>query len=299
MKKNNTVIFSTSLVLSVALGVVLISSQSYEQDEIFKFSQKVTPVTVPESMSFAGEEVPLDNFDVKERVERELLSNVYFHSQTFYYLKLANRWLPQIEAILQKNNIPIDFKYLAVAESGLQNVISPARAEGFWQFRKATAIEYGLEVNDVIDERYHLEKATEAACKYLQKSYDDFGSWAMAAASYNCGIRRLQDASEDQGIDNYYDLYLNTETGRYVYRILAIKAVLENPKKFGFYIAEKDLYQPIPYTAYKVENNIEDLNAFAKGKGANYKMLKLLNPWLRQPYIKNISGKDYEIKIPS
>ncbi len=289
-------IFSFLFLIAAFSSILFLSNQVNDDPVIF--NQKVSPPPLPLSASFAGEEVPLNKLDVKEHLERELLSNVYFHSQTFHYIKLANRWLPIIEPILKENGIHDDFKYLAIAESGLQNVVSSAQAVGVWQFREGTATDYGLEVNDYVDERYHLEKATAAACEYFKKAHKEFQSWSMAAASYNCGVRRLREASEEQQVNNYYDLYLNTETGRYVYRIIAFKEILSNPEKYGFYVSAENLYQPIAYKAILVDSSIADLPAFSRANGTTYKMLKKLNPWLRKTSLRNLKDKEYIVKIP-
>ncbi|HXH20225.1 MAG TPA: lytic transglycosylase domain-containing protein, partial [Chitinophagales bacterium] len=191
------------------------------------------------------------------------------------------------------------FKYMALAESGLRNVISPSNAVGFWQIVESSGRELGLEVNNVVDERYHIGLSTAAACKYLKASHDEFGSWTLAAASYNMGRHRLKRIIREQKVNSYYDLFLNDETSRYVFRILALKQILENAEKYGFYLSGKDLYEPIPCRTVPVENDIDDLAAFALENGTNYKTLKILNPWLRQPYLKVKPGKTYSIQLPS
>ncbi len=254
---------------------------------------------IPDTLFFCGERVPLEYFDVKESLERELLVNSYFHSQTILLIKKANRYFPEIEPILKENNIPDDFKYLAVAESGLANVVSPARAVGFWQLLEGTAKDYGLEVNDLVDERYNLKKATYAACRYLQESYEKFNDWPMAAASYNVGRRGIERQVERQKEENYFNLLLNEETARYVFRILAFKIVMENPEKYGFYIAPEELYKPMPYKEVIVNEPVESWADFAHEHATNYKILKYLNPWLRDNYLTNSSRKEYTIHIPT
>lgn len=255
-------------------------------------------ISAPKNMVFSGETVPLHNPEVYERFDREIISNTFFHSNTIQYFKKANRWFPIIEPILKKNNVPDDFKYLALIESGLENVVSPAGASGFWQFMEATAKKFDLEINDEVDERYHLEKSTEAACKYLTNAYKRYGNWTLAAASYNAGKNRISTELEKQKVDSYYQLLLNNETKRYVFRILAIKELLNNPEVYGFKIKEEDLYSPIPYTIVKVDTSIADLVDFAKSYNISYKTLKYFNPWLRKSYLKNLESKEYMIRLP-
>ncbi len=266
---------------------------------LFVFESKFSPVKIPGNVDFAGEKVPLNIFDVHERLDRELLVNTYWHSNTFQNFKNAYRYFPVIEKILAEEGVPDDFKYLALAESGLKNVVSPSNAVGVWQFLKDTGIQFGLEVNDNVDERYHLEKSTRAACKYLKTAKENFGSWTMAAASYNCGMARLRKVSEEQKSNSYYDLYLNEETSRYVFRIVALKELFSNPQKYGFYFNESDLYEPHSVKTVVVDTSVTNLVDFALKHKTNYKTLKLLNPWLRQPKLNNASRKLYEIKIPA
>ena len=254
---------------------------------------------IPDTVLFCGEPVPVDFFDVKESLERELLVNSYYHSQTILFIKKAARYFPVIEPILKENNIPDDFKYLAVAESGLANVVSPSKAVGFWQILSGTAKDYGLEVNDEVDERYHLEKATGAACKYLQASYDKYGSWTTSAASYNVGRRGVDRQINKQKETDYYDLLFNEETARYVFRIIALKLVLESPEKYDFHLSKDELYKPIPYKEVIVDSPVESWADFAQENNTNYKILKKLNPWLREKNLMNKSGKEYIIYVPT
>lgn len=235
----------------------------------------------PKSMSFCGEKVPLDRWEVKERLERELIVNYYGHSSTLYIVKLSTRVFPTIERILKEQGIPEDFKYLCVAESSLQNPTSPAGAVGYWQFMKETGKQYGLTINDEIDERYHLEKSTLAACRYLQAAYNKFGTWTAAAASYNCGSGGYNNQSTYQMSGNYYDLLLPEETNRYVFRILALKLIVGNPVKYGYIVPAEDAYKSIATTNDTITASITNLAQYAFDKNTNYKMLKLLNPWLR------------------
>lgn len=262
------------------------------------FAHKSYSVKMPSTMNFAGEPVPLNDMDSFERMDREMMVNIYWQSQTIYMMKLANRWFPVIEPILKQNGVPDDFKYLALAESGLLNVISPSDAVGVWQILKGTAKDYGLEVNDEIDERYHLEKATDAACKYFLKAYQEFGSWTNAAASYNVGIGRMRETIAYQQTNNYYQLWLNNETARYVFRALAFKEIMSNPALYGFEIPKEDLYTPYNYRTVKVDSSIVDLFTFAQQQNTTYRMLKVLNPWLRNKQLKNENKKEYEIKLP-
>jgi membrane-bound lytic murein transglycosylase D len=253
---------------------------------------------LPEKMEFAGEPVPLHIPDVYERMDFELHLNTYFHSSTISLIKKANRWLPVISEILKKNNIPEDFKYLPLIESGLENVVSPRQAVGYWQIRAETAKELGLEVNDEVDERYDPIKSTEAACKYLWQAYGRFGNWTSVAASYNVGMKGLDDRIKEQGVTAYYDLLINQETARYLFRILAIKEIMENPKRYGYDIPQRHMYNWIPTQSVQVNHSIADLAAFASEQGINYKILKRYNPWLRRTHLNNRGGKTYDIKIP-
>lgn len=259
---------------------------------------EVSTPYMPDTMRFCDEKVPLEFFDVWESLERELTVNTYWHSQTIWLLQKANRYFPTIEKILRENNIPDDFKYLAVAESGLENVVSPADARGFWQLLEGTARDYNLEVNDEVDERYNLEKATEAACKYIKESYDVYGNWTLTAASYNMGRRGIDRQIEKQKETNYYNLLLNSETARYLYRILAFKLVFEHPEDYSFDLSETNLYQPISYKDVEVTTSVESWADFAREHGTNYKMVKILNPWLRESNLSNSSHKTYIVKVP-
>jgi membrane-bound lytic murein transglycosylase D len=254
---------------------------------------------LPESISFCSEVVPLQHFDVLESLERELIVNMYFHSQTLLSLKRASRYFPTIEPILKKNNVPDDFKYLAVAENGFSYITSPAGAVGFWQILEGTGKEYGLEINEEVDERYNLEKATEVACKFFLDSYKIYQNWTMVAASYNAGRKGIERQVDRQGETSYYDLLLNEETARYVFRILAVKAIFENPQAYGFEIPPQERYAPIPHNLITISYPIADMGLFAKEHGTNYKMLKMLNPWLRDTKLSNTLQKEYLIKIPS
>lgn len=267
-------------------------------DGRFPHQYKIISPPLPESLYFCGERVPLENYDVHERLDREIVVNTYWHSSMVFFIKRSNRWFPLIEPILKKNGIPEDMKYVALIESDLLNVVSPAQAVGFWQFVKSAAIEYGLEVSESVDERYNVEKATEAACRYLKKAKAKFGSWTLAAASYNMGIKGVERQLERQKTKNYYNLVLNPETSRYMFRILAVRTILSDPSKYGFDIKNEDLYFPIETYEINITTSIDDLADWAFMHDINYKILKDLNPWLRTNYLKNPTGKVYKIKLP-
>lgn len=261
-------------------------------------SYAIFPVKIPEKLEFAGEKVPVDQIDIHEALDREVLVNTYWQSQTLLFLKRANRYFPTIEKILKKHNVPDDFKYLALAESGLMNVVSPAHAVGFWQLLKGTALDYGLEVNGEVDERYHLEKSTEIACKYILDSYDKYNSWTMAAASYNAGRRGVDRQISRQSDSDYYDLLFTEETSRYLFRILALKLIMSSPGDYGFYIGENDLYNEVPSFEVTIDGKVDNLAEFAKRYHITYKTLKYMNPWLRDTILSNPKNKSYFVKIP-
>ncbi|RUA06513.1 MAG: lytic transglycosylase domain-containing protein [Flavobacteriia bacterium] len=259
---------------------------------------EIKALKIPDNLSFCGEKVPLNKNDVHERIDRELLVNTYWQSNGLLFLKRANKYFPIIEPILRKNSIPDDFKYLALIESGLQNITSPAGAKGFWQLMPKTAIEYGLEVNNNVDERYNLEKSTEAACKYLLEAHEKFGNWTLAAAAYNAGMSGIDKQIVRQKVSDYYDLLLGDETSRYVPRIVAVKEILNHPSKYGFIFDKEVLYRMMPTREVKVDTAITNLADFAKDQNINYKELKILNPWLRENKLNNKTRKLYYIKLP-
>jgi len=260
--------------------------------------QNVEAVGLPDTLEFANDRVPLENFDTKESLDREMLVNSYWHSQTLYLLKLSTRYFPIIEPILKREGIPDDFKYLALAESGLQQLVSPSKAVGMWQILEATGKEEGLEVTAEVDERYNVEKATVAACNYLKRSYSLFGSWTMAAASYNIGRGGLLKQSERQGSSYYYDLLLGEETGRYMFRILALKLIFQNPGGYGFDLTASDYYPALQFREVMVDSSIARISDFAVQNGTSYKMIKYFNPWLREAALSNPKRKKYIIKVP-
>jgi len=253
---------------------------------------------LPEELSFAGESVPIAIPDVRERLEREIYVNAYWESNMLLLMKRSSKFLPQIEQWLQENNVPDDFKYLAMAESGLMNVASSAGARGFWQFMPATAKEFGLEVSNDVDERYHFEKATKAAISYLRKAHVKFGDWTAVAASYNMGQTGFAKRQEEQLNRNYYELYLNDETSGYMFRILAFKVIFENPTEFGFNLRSSDYYQLPSMKSIRVNSDIKNLAQWAKTNGSSYKDLKQYNPWLRDKNLNIKRGRSYEILLP-
>jgi len=262
-------------------------------------SYNISAIDIPDDLNFAGEFVPMNDPEVMERVDREFLVNTYWQSNALLLMKRANKYFPVIEPILAKNGIPDDFKYLAVAESGLQNVVSPAGARGFWQIMKATGREYGLEVNANVDERYHIGKATQVACDYLNKWKKRFGSWTLTAAAYNAGPAGVQKYMNLQKVDDYYDLLLNDETARYLFRIMAIKEIVSNPEKYGFDVGKDDFYTAVPTFTVEVDTAVTSWADFASLYEINYKILKRHNPWLREPHLNNKTRKKYLIEIPN
>jgi membrane-bound lytic murein transglycosylase D len=289
------------LLLICAISICAIVSEKNQDKEylaLFFRHTKVFVPEVPEKASFAGEEVPMDLYYVREAFEREIMANPFMHSTTIMMVKRASRWFPVIEPILKKNGIPDDFKFLAVAESNLVNTVSPAGAEGYWQFIKPTGQKYGLEINEKIDERYNMEKATQAACEYFRDAFRIFNSWTLVAASYNRGLDGLQKALDNQKVTNYYDLYLNDETSRYIFRIMAIREVYNYPVKYGFYLREQDFYPQIPVRFVTVDSSIRNLPAFARTLAINYRVLREMNPWIKNYSLPNTSKKSYTFRIP-
>ncbi|MBS3737503.1 lytic transglycosylase domain-containing protein [Mesohalobacter halotolerans] len=298
-------IFGVGLITILSLGYAFISQNEVKTnpkldspEKTFENNYNVFSLEVPKSMNFAGEPVPLNQPDIYERMDRELLVNTYWQSNGILLIKRAKKYFPVIEPILKTNGVPDDFKYLAVAESGLTPIVSPAGATGFWQIMKSTAREYGLEVNSNVDERYHIEKATQVACDYLKEAKEKFGTWTLAAASYNAGMAGISNQMERQKAAGYYNLLLNEETERYVFRILALKEILGHPEKYAFNIEESHLYKQIETKTIEVDTPITDIPDFADTFGLNYKQFKIHNPWLRDNYLVNRSRKVYQIKIP-
>lgn len=273
--------------------------KSIKSDKNVAENYEIKALKIPDSLFFASERVPLEIQDVYERMDRELLVNTYWQSNALLYIKRANKYFPTIEKILAENGVPDDFKYLALIESGLMNVTSPAGAKGFWQILKGTGKEFGLEINSNIDERYHLEKSTKVACKYLNKAHDKFGNWTLAAASYNSGRAGVLRKLDKQKVYSFYDLLVTEETSRYLFRIIAAKEIISNPKKYGFSFDQEDLYKLKPTHTVKVDTAITNITNFAGRYGMNYKEFKILNPWLREGKLNNTSRRVYEIKLAS
>lgn len=300
-----TILISATSIVVAFLAINLFTASTFEEKENEKFTEhfqeeyKIFALALPEKIDFAGEEVPLNLVDVQEKLDRELSVNTYWQSNTLLMIKRCNRWFPTIEKILKEEGVPDDFKYLALMESGLTNTVSPAGAAGFWQLMKDAAKENGLEINSEVDERYHVEKATRAACAYLRNAKNKFGSWTLAAASYNMGMGGINNQLERQKATNYYDLLLNEETSRYVYRILTAKLIISNPRNYGFIFRDSDLYSPYKYREVEVDSTVKNLANFAFDHGINYKVLKYLNPWLRDNHLPNTSHKKYLIQIPT
>lgn len=295
------------LLVLVIITITSIGSTHIDKNEGTAMDSTMTSsirqvMSVPEmkdEYTFAGERIPIEDFDVKERLQRELIVNTYYHSSTILNILRSHRYFGKIEEILRIEGVPTDFKFLAVAESGLENVTSPAGASGYWQFMPSVARYYGLEVNDYIDERYNLEKATHAACKLLKDYYDRFDSWLLAAVGYNAGGTRLASTIEREGTRNYYEMNLNAETNRYIFRIIALKDILQDPEYYGFYINENDYYKPLTdYFIVEVNETIENLGDFAAKYGITYRDLKIYNPWMLSYKLPDSSGKLYKIKIP-
>ena len=298
MKKNKFFFLLTILSLFISATYfkdnLKSAFKSYGNDNLYR----VYALKTPENISFCNEEVPLELLDVRERLDRELLVNTYWQSNMLLLIKRSYRFFPLIEKILKEEDVPQDFKYLAVIESGLENVRSPKGAKGIWQIMSGTAREYGLEVNKNVDERYNLELSTRAACKYLKKAKNKFGSWTLAAAAYNRGIMGISRNLSRQKVENYYDLLLGRETSRYIFRILAVKEIMENANNYGFIFQENDLYKPYEIKKIELDTAISNITDFSKKMGINYKTMKLHNPWLLENHLNNKSRKKYIIKIP-
>jgi len=298
MKRYIRLLSLTTIVLITILFTNAISKSNEQEIKNVAESYEIRAVKTPNEMDLAGERVPLEKADIKERIDRELLVNTYWQSNGLLLIKRANKFFPIIEPLLEKYGLPDDFKYLCVAESGLINIPSSKGAAGYWHFMPATGREYGLEVNKNVDERYNLEKSTRVAAEYLKKAKRRLGSWTLAAAAYNAGNGRISQRMRQQQSNNYYDLLLNIETCRYIFRILALKEVLSNPKKYGFVYDQEDLYTYPDTYEVKVDTTITNITNFAKNCGVTYKDLKLVNPWLRETKLNNKSRKTYTIKIP-
>lgn len=309
MKYTKALRIPAILFLGIFIGYIIsnlfVFSDTIQEENIINKEKQSTNTPyevfqpkIPEELTFCGEVVPLEYFDVYEALDFELIINTYRHSSTMLYIKRANRYFPEIEKMLAELGIPDDMKYLCVAESGLANAISNSGATGFWQFMKPTADEYGLTVNKNIDERYDNEKSLVSAAKYFKTAYKKFGNWTLAAASYNMGVGGLSKDIDHQRVSSYWDLELNQETARYIYRILALKLIISNPENYGFNISEDDLYKEINTYSIEVDTAINDLVQFAFDNEVNYKILKYFNPWLRGKELHNINKKTYKIILP-
>ena len=288
--------------IAIAGQVFIFATQKEGEDEVYKKAlasdYRIYAPVLPDTLTFCGEPVPLELYYVRESLDRELLTTMFRHSNTLLDLKRAGRFFPVIEPILKKNGVPEDMKYLCVIESDLSNVTSPAKASGYWQFLKSTGTNYGLEINDDIDMRNNIEASTEAACRYLKSAYRRFGNWTDAAASYNCGEAGLANRLERQSVSSYYQVRLPMETTRYVYRILAMKLIMQNPQQYGFHLRKCDLYPPVPTRTVQMSGQNIDLYQFAKQNGTTYKVLRELNPWLVNDKVTNKANRTYTIHLP-
>ncbi len=294
-----------SLYLALTSVITLIGYIAYNESKPAPYPQEIggqvafgKSFTIPDSMTFASEHVPLEQPDVLERLDRELHINSYWHNNTIFLLKRSGRWFGEIEAILKEEGVPDDFKYLTTVEGSLRNDVSPRNAVGFWQIRTATGRELGLEITSEVDERYDPIKSTRAACKYLNKAKNKFGNWTMVAASYNRGMAGMARAIDNQQEEDYYNLMLNEETSRYLFRILAIKEIFEDPSKYSFNISLEHMYKPYSIKYLEVNTTIKDLVSFSKENGITYKTLKYYNPWLRKGKLTVRNGKSYQIAVP-
>jgi len=295
-----TFLFTAAILSFTGFLVLAFTSQPSFNNEtpILENDYNIYALDIPEALNFSGESMPLQSPDIRERIDRELLVNTYWQSNGLLLFKRSHKYFPVIEPILKSYGIPNDFKYLALIESGLQNVTSPAGAKGFWQIMKPTGKEYGLEINTNVDERYDFEKSTHVACQYILKAKEKFGNWTLAAAAYNAGVNGISKRLEDQNVTGYYDLLLGEETGRYLFRIVALKEIFLAPKKYGFNFDKTHLYTLPKTYEVKVDTAITDMVKFAESFGLNYKQLKTHNPWLRDPFLNNKSKKLYTLKIP-
>jgi len=298
MFKKKSVYF-TLLALAIVFELFIYSAS--DQDNVNLVSSdkcKISAFEIKKDVDFCGEKAPLHSPDILERYEREVLKNAHWHSEIILLYKRSGKYFPLIERILTENGIPDDFKYLCVIESGLANVVSPVGASGFWQIMEKTGKEYGLEINKNVDERYHLEKATRVACEYFKRSYKKFGSWTLVAASYNMGISGVAKRLKRQQVNSYYDLLINTETSRYVFRILALKQILKNPDQYNFNFSNCKKYEQVPMRYAMVDSSVTNLIDWSLNESINYKILKIYNPWLKSRRLPNIDSTMYKIAIP-
>lgn len=297
-KRKFTLSFSAVLVTVVAVVSVQSTRDKSSDKTLYPGNFQVVTPPLPAKLDFAGEPVPFEFFDVRESLDKELMVNMYWHSQTLLLLKKSPRFFHTIVPIIKSYNIPEDFKYMPVVESGLDNVVSPSNARGYWQLLESTARDYGLEINKEVDERYHLKKSTHAACKYLLESYRKYNNWTLTAASYNNGRRGVDRQLNKQQEENFYDILYNDETSRYIYRLLAFKCIFENPEHYGFQLNKEDYYYPVPVMEIPIDSTIIDLADFARIQGSTYKMLKIFNPWLRGNKLTVVNGETYIFELP-
>ena len=300
MNVNKTLKKLFSLTLTILL--VISCNKKNELDKNKKnedfTNYKIHSIPIPDSLTFSGETVDLNENDLIQRFDKEILVNTYWQSNTLQLIKRSRKFFKIIEPILKKEGVPDDFKYLAVIESGLENLRSPKGAKGIWQIMRGTGRELGLEINNNVDERYNLELSTIAACRYIKKAKNKFGTWTLAAAAYNRGMSGVNRALKKQNVKSYYDLLLGNETRRYVFRIHAIKLILNNPNNYGFFVKDSEYYNDDGFEVMNVDYPIKNLSEFANKNGINYKTLKIFNPWLIQNHLNNRSKKKYKIKIP-
>jgi len=302
IKRSSKIILLLAFFLIVSGLVSLLTFAGHNQDDIqsrdFRNHYRVFAVKIPDKLDFCGEAVPLHDFEVRERIDREFLVNTYWPAQTILLAKRSGRWFPLMEPILKRYGIPDDFKYLALVESGLTTGVSPKGAAGYWQFIPETASAFGLEVNDEVDERYHVQRSTEAACRFFKQAYQTLGSWTLAAAAFNYGISGIKRQLARQGANTYYDLVLNEETARYLFRLLAIREILKNPDDYGYTIRKRDLYPFIPLKTVEIDSSIADFALFARKWKVNYKVLKYFNAWLRTEKLSNPDKRKYYVLLP-
>ncbi|NOT37454.1 MAG: lytic transglycosylase domain-containing protein [Saprospiraceae bacterium] len=299
MKNIGKLSFFVVILCLVAASFTFFSYSDKSNNIVESIPQKIIGIKLFSKMEFAGEEVPVKNPDVAERLERELIINTYQHTSTLLHLKLANRYLPTVEKVFREEGVPDDLKYLAVAESSLRNAVSSAGAKGIWQFRDAAAKDFGLLVSEYVDERNHFEKSTRAACKYLKQLKERFGTWSLACAAYNMGPTALATSLKEQEENSYYDLNLNDETNRYLFRIIAIKEIMKNPDRFGYFLSDSDYYITHSKSReLKIDTSISNLSRFAHSQGITYRLLKVYNPWLLKSSLPNSSRQTFIFRIP-
>lgn len=297
MKQFSAVI---NFLLGALFTLLLVTQFAFKNNSSISAKPQWYALALPEQLSFAGEKVPMDRWDIKEKLDKELLNNYYNQGTIIYLLKLANRNFPIISARLKANGVPDDFKYLCIAESNMQSwAVSHSGAVGYWQFLSGTGSGYGLETSSQVDQRQDLEKSTDAACKYFKQAYEKFGNWTAAAASYNCGMGGYNSQASFQRTTNYYDLYLPEETNKYIYRILSIKYVMENADNLGYVVNESEKYEPLNCRTITVTSSILDLAQFAIDNGTNYKILRTMNPWINGKSLIVTNGRSYTIKLPA